>query len=250
MAELWKYGLLIGVGAIAGFLNVNAGGGSSLTLPTLIFLGLDSAVANGSNRISIFIQNIFAISSFHKQKVHQFRESLIYSLFTLPGVVLGSLMSIRISDEWFQRILAIVMIGIVLTMFFPRSGKIYQDAKSKVKSKWQIYLALLFIGFYGGFIQVGVGFLLMAALYHLLRISLVYVNMHKVFIVMIYMIPSLIIFIVTGNIHWGFGITLSLGNAIGGWWGAKVQVKGGERIICLVLAAAIVIMASKLLKIF
>jgi uncharacterized membrane protein YfcA len=250
MTEIWKYGLLIGVGIIAGFINVNAGGGSSLTLPTLIFLGLDSAVANGSNRISIFIQNIFAISSFHKQKVHQFRESLIYSLFTLPGVVLGSLMSIRISDEWFQRILAIVMIGIVLTMFFPQSAKVYQDAKSKVKSKWQIYLALLFIGFYGGFIQVGVGFLLMAALYHLLRISLVYVNMHKVFIVMIYMIPSLIIFIVTGNIHWGFGITLSLGNAIGAWWGAKVQVKGGERIIRLVLAAAIVIMASKLLKIF
>jgi len=250
MAELWKYGLLIGVGIVAGFINVNAGGGSSLTLPALIFLGLDSAVANGSNRISIFIQNIFAISAFHKAKVHQYRESLIYSLFTLPGVVLGSLMSIRISDEWFQRILAIVMIGIVLTMFFPQSTKVYQDSKSRVKSKWQIYLALLFIGFYGGFIQVGVGFLLMAALYHLLRISLVYVNMHKVFIVMIYMIPSLTIFIVTGNIHWGFGITLSLGNAIGGWWGARVQVKGGEKIIRLVLAAAIVIMAIKLLKIF
>lgn len=250
MAELWKYGLLIGVGIVAGFINVNAGGGSSLTLPVLIFLGLDSAVANGSNRISIFIQNIFAVSVFHKQKVYQLRESLIYSLFTLPGVVLGSLMSIRISNEWFQRILAIVMIGIVLTMFFPQSGKVYQDINSKVKSKWQIYLALLFIGFYGGFIQVGVGFLLMAALYHLLQINLVYVNMHKVFVVMIYMIPSLIIFIVTGNVHWGFGIALSLGNAIGGWWGAKVQVKGGERIIRLVLAVAIVIMAIKLLKIF
>jgi len=250
MVELWKYGLLIGVGTIAGFLNVNAGGGSSLTLPVLIFLGLDSAVANGSNRISIFVQNIFAVSAFHKEKVHQLRESLIYSLFTLPGVVLGSLMSIRIGDEWFQRILAIVMIGIVLTMFFPQSAKIYQDTQSKVKSKWQVYLALLFIGFYGGFIQVGVGFLLMAALYHLLRISLVYVNMHKVFIVMIYMIPSLLIFIVTGNIHWGFGVALSAGNAVGAWWGAKVQVKGGERIIRFVLAAAIVIMAFKLLKIF
>jgi len=250
MTELWKYGLLIGVGAIAGFLNVNAGGGSSLTLPALIFLGLDSAVANGSNRISIFIQNIFAVSAFHKEKIHQFRESLVYSLFTLPGVVLGSLMSIRIGDEWFQRILAMIMIGIVLTMFIPQARKVYQDVESKVKSKWQIYLALLFIGFYGGFIQVGVGFLLMAALYHLLRISLVYVNMHKVFIVMIYMIPSLLIFIVTGNIHWGFGIALSVGNAVGAWWGAKVQVKGGEKIIRFVLAAAVVIMATKLLNIF
>ena len=247
MDEFWKFLLLFVVGSIAGFINVNAGGGSTMTLPTLIFLGLDSTLANGTNRVAILIQNIFAISSFRKQKVHQFSESLKLSYITLPGAIIGALVSIRISDEWFQRILAVVMIGIVVTMFIPRTKKTYQDDLSKSEHKWLIYVVLFFIGFYGGFIQVGVGFLFMAALYHLLKISLVHVNMHKVFIVLIYTIPSLAVFALSGNINWIFGFSLAAGNALGAWFGVKALVKGGEKLIRCVLALAIVIMAGKLL---
>lgn len=249
MDELWQFLLLFGVGAVAGFVNVNAGGGSTLTLPTMIFLGLDGALANGTNRIAILIQNIFAVSSFRKQKVHQFGESLKLSYITLPGAIIGALVSIRISDEWFQRILALIMIGIVVTMFIPRTKKTYQDAISQAEHKWLIYVALFFIGFYGGFIQVGVGFLFMAALYHILKISLVHVNMHKVFIILIYTIPSLAVFAFSGNVNWGFGLVLAAGNALGAWFGAKASVKGGERLIRYVLAIAIVLMAAKLILI-
>ncbi len=248
--ELWKLGLLFLVGSVAGFINVNAGGGSTLTLPMLIFLGLDSALANGTNRVAILVQNIFAVSSFRRQKVFHPQESLKLSLITLPGAVLGAMVSIRIDDAWFQRILAIIMIGIVLSMFIPKTQKNYQDIISTARHKWLIYIALFFIGFYGGFIQVGVGFLFMAALYHILRISLVYVNMHKVFIVLLYTIPSLLVFALNGKVNWGFGLSLAIGNAIGGWWGAKASVKGGEKLIRCVLAAAIVLMAVKLLKVF
>jgi len=247
MDEFWKFSLLFVVGSVAGFINVNAGGGSTITLPTMIFLGLDSTLANGTNRVAILIQNIFAISSFRKQKVHQFSESLKLSYITLPGAIIGALVSIRVSDEWFQHILAAVMIGIVVTMFIPRTQKIYQDDISKSEYKWLIYVVLFFIGFYGGFIQVGVGFLFMAALYHILKISLVHVNMHKVFIVLIYTIPSLAIFALSGNVNWSFGLSLAAGNALGAWWGAKASVKGGEKLIRYVLALAIVIMAGKLL---
>jgi len=248
--NLWKLIVLFIVGSIAGFINVNAGGGSTLTLPTLLFLGLDSALANGTNRIGILIQNLFAVISFRKQDVYQFRESLKYSFITLPGAVIGALVSVRINDEWFKRILAIVMIGIVISMFLPQAKKNYRNINSVAKNQWLIYIVLFLIGFYGGFIQVGVGFLLMAALYHILKIGLVYVNMHKVFIIFIYTIPSLMIFILTGNVNWGYGLSLAFGNALGGWWGAKASVKGGEKLIRLVLATAIALMALRLLKIF
>jgi len=250
MEDLWKFVLLFAVGSIAGFINVNAGGGSTLTLPTLIFLGLDSALANGTNRIGILLQNLFAVTSFRKHNVHQFKESLKFSSITLPGAVIGALVSVRINDEWFQRILAIVMLGIVISLFLPQMKKNYQDVTSIAKNRWLIYVVLFFIGFYGGFIQVGVGFLFMAALYHILQISLIYVNMHKVFIIMIYTVPSLFIFTLTGNVNWGFGLSLAFGNALGGWWGAKASVKGGEKLIRYVLALAIVLMAVKLLKLF
>lgn len=239
--------LLFGVGAVAGFINVNAGGGSSLTLPTLIFLGLDAAVANGTNRIGLILQNIFAVSSFRKNRVYKFKTSIFLAVFTLPGAIVGALIATQVSNILFQRILGGVLILIVFSMIFFRSYK--KNALESTRS-WFIYPALFCIGFYGGFLQVGVGFLFMAALYHLLRVNLVFVNMHKVFIILIYTIPALAVFSLTGNVNWQFGLVLAAGNALGGWWGAHAAVKGGEKVIRIVLAVAIIIMAGKLFGLY
>jgi uncharacterized membrane protein YfcA len=247
--DYWNWLLLFGVGSIAGFINVNAGGGSSLTLPTLIFMGLDGALANGTNRIAIFIQNIFAVASFRNRQMHQFKTSTELSLYTLPGAILGAFLAVRISSELFERILGGVLIFIVLSLLFSGSYK-NRNSDRKDQRSWWIYPALLGIGFYGGFLQIGVGFLFMAALYHLLRVDLVTVNMHKVFIILIYTLPALLIFIWSGNVNWKYGLSLAAGNAFGGWWGAHVAVKGGERAIRIILAIAISIMALKLFGIF
>ncbi len=241
--------LLFGVGAVAGFINVNAGGGSSLTLPTLIFIGLDGAVANGTNRIALIIQNILAVSSFHKNRAYQFKTSLKFAAFTLPGAVIGALISTKISNILFQQILGGVLIFIVFSMFFSRS---YKDNNSNISShkNWLVYPALLGIGFYGGFIQAGVGFLFMAALYHLLRLDLVLVNMHKVFIILIYTFPALLVFVLTGNVNWICGSVLGAGNAFGAWWGVHTAIKGGEKAIRIILTVAITIMALKLFGLF
>ena len=241
--------LLFGVGSIAGFINVNAGGGSSLTLPTLIFLGLEGALANGTNRVAIFIQNIFAVASFKKNEMHQFRASTELSLFTLPGAILGALLAVRVSSVLFERILGVVLILIVISLFFSRSYREKNEGEKSQKN-WLVYPVLIVIGFYGGFLQIGVGFLFMAALYHLLKINLVLVNMHKVFIVLIYTLPALLIFTVTGNVNWKYGLALATGNALGGWWGARAAVKGGEKIIRIILAIAITIMAFKLFGLY
>ncbi|RMF56345.1 MAG: sulfite exporter TauE/SafE family protein [Calditrichaeota bacterium] len=248
MDELTRLFVLFGVGVIAGVMNVMAGGGSSLSLPILIFMGLDSAVANGTNRIAIFIQNIAAILSFRQQKFHQFTTSLKMAVWTLPGGIIGALVAIRISDEWFQRILAVVLLGVILSMLIPQNYTTQpQDSLSGWK-RFLIYPALFGIGFYGGFIQVGVGFLLMAALYHLLRVNLVVVNMHKVFIVFIYTVPALAIFIFSGNVDWILGLSLAAGNSLGGWWAARLSVKKGEKIIRWILFLALMIMAYKLFR--
>jgi len=248
MAEMLKLGILLITGVIAGFINVNAGGGSSLTLPVMIFMGLDSSVANGTNRIGILVQTFSSVSSFHKEKFHDFKTSFKLACFALPGAIAGALVSVQLSDDAFQKILGILMIGIVISMIFSSKKKDLQSRNTQ--PSWWLYPAMIGVGFYGGFIQVGVGFLLMASLYYLLKVSLIRVNMHKVFIVFIYTIPALVVFILTRNIHWIFGIVLALGMALGGWWGAKIAVKGGEKVIRIVLIVAIIIMAVKLLGIF
>lgn len=240
--------LLFVVAFISGFINVGAGGGSSLTLPTLIFLGLNSSLANGTNRVGVIMQNIAAIYSFKKSNYSQFRLSLKLSLLTLPGAIAGAILAVKLNDELFQKILGIVMIGIIISMFLPKA-KNTKDGENNQKISWWVYISMFCVGFYGGFLQVGVGFLIMASIQHLMKLNLIYVNMHKVFIIVFFSVPALLIFAFTGNVNWFWGIMLGFGNAAGGWWSAKLSIKKGEKLIKIVLVIAIFIMALDLLNI-
>lgn len=249
MTDFVQLIIMFFVGIAAGFINVNAGGGSALTLPILIFFGLDASVANGTNRIAIILQNISAVSSFKREQYSQFNLSFKLGLMTLPGAIIGAYFAINISNEVFEIILALIMIGVILSMIIPRK-EIRVAADGNGKQSWLVFLSMFGIGFYGGFIQVGVGFLLMAALHHLMKLNLVYVNMHKVFIVLLYTVPALLIFIISDNINWILGLSLAAGNMIGAWWGVKYSIKGGEKYIRIILIVAVIIMVVKLLKIF
>ena len=252
MIEYYQLPLLFAIGTVAGLLNVMAGGGSALTLPALIFLGLDSALANGTNRVAIVVQNLSAILSFRQEKMYQFRTSMKMALWTLPGGVLGAILAIRISDEWFQKVLGIVLIFVVISMMFSPSGKKgdFLSEAQLIKRTWFVYPSLFMVGFYGGFIQVGIGFILMAILFHLMRLDLLLVNMHKVFIVLVYTLPALLIFIWNGNVDWALGLSLAAGNSFGGWWAAKLSVKKGDRFIRYFLFVAVLFMAGKLLEFY
>ena len=248
MPDIYGIIILFVVGAVAAFINVNAGGGSSLTLPVLIFLGLDPSVANGTNRVAILFQNISAVYAFKKEKFYELKNSLILSALTLPGAIIGAVTAVSISDKLFETILGVIMIFIIITMLLPK--KKMDKTSSDFAIDWKIIVAMIVVGFYGAFLQVGVGFLLMAAFQYLMKLDLIRVNMHKVFVVFVFTLPALLVFVLTDNVNWFFGLTLSAGNAFGGWWGAKLSVKKGEKLIKFVLIVAILIMALKLLNVY
>lgn len=249
MDELLKLLLLFGVGSVAGFINVMAGGGSTITLPILIFLGLEGSLANGTNRVGIFVQALSAVISFRQEKYHKFKLSLKLAAFTLPGAIIGAIIAVNISNELFQKILGYVLLGVSLSILTRRLNQNKTEDDRQQKNTWLIYPTMFAIGFYGGFIQAGVGFLFMASLYHLMRLDLVRVNMHKVFIISIYTFPALLVFFLTGNVNWKYGLVLAAGMAFGAWWSAKISVKKGEKIIRIILIAVLLIMALKLLNI-
>ncbi len=246
MPEALQLLVLFSVGLVAGFVNVMAGGGSTLTMPTMIFLGLNSIAANGTNRIAIFIQNLSALRSFHLEKAYEFKPILKMALWTLPGAITGALVAVQINHTLFQRILAFVIIFVVISIFLPIPNKVNRSNKHS----WLIYPALLGIGFYGGFIQAGVGFLFMAAFRHILQLDLVQVNRYKIFMIFIYTIPALFIFAFHGKIDYIYAIVLASGNALGAWWSAKLSSRKDEKVIRYVLLAAVIFMALKLLQNF
>jgi uncharacterized membrane protein YfcA len=243
--ELWYFPLLATAGIAVGFLNVMAGGGSLISLPILIFLGLDPAMANGTNRVAILVQNITAVSSFRSQGYSEARRSFGLALCTVPGAVAGAFAAVVVDPVLFKRILGIVLVAAVILILRKRPSSADQD--EGVSRPVLAHLAMIGVGFWGGFLQAGVGFLLMPILYQLLRLDLIRVNMHKVFIVGIYTVPALLVFALEGKVWWLGGLALAVGNAVGAWLATRVTITHGERAIRVVFVAAVIAMGVKLI---
>ena len=231
-------------GLAAGFLNVVAGGGSLITLPVLLFLGLPAPLANGTNRLAILVQNVVAAGTFRREGVGDLGGAAPAALLTIPGAIAGALLAVRVSDALFRTILAAVLVLSVFALFAP-SPRARADGR-RARFGAGAALAFLGIGFYGGFIQAGVGILIMAAFRALFGVDLVRVNAWKVVVVLVFSVPALVVFIATANVDWVTGGVLAAGTATGAIIGARLSVRRGEGAIRIVVAAALVLMAVRL----
>lgn len=240
--------LLFGTGIAAGFLNTVAFGGSLLALPVLIFLGLPTAVANGTNRIAIFCQNFSAIMGFRRKGVSDFSYSILLAIPAVIGAVIGATIAVDIKDAVFNLILAAVMITmLVLTLINPTERLKDRIESNDTRSKIIAMVVFFFIGIYGGFIQAGVGLLVITALRLLTGIDLVRTNAIKVFVIFFYTVVALGIFIIKDKVNWYLGPTLAIGNACGAWLGSHWAVEKGDKWIKVVLIVAVLAFAIRLI---
>ena len=238
------------MGIAAGFINVLAGGGSLLTVPALIFMDVPGPMANGTNRIAIIAQAGAAIMAFFRRGYHDLKLSLSLAVTLMPGAAIGAYMGTHIDGVWFNRLLACVMLTVMLVMLFePKSPPKRLDAGARASRKRMIvtHLLIAVIGFYGGLIHIGIGFLLMPVLNRVAQLDLIEVNMHKMAIILPYSILALVIFARETGVLWGAGLALALGNAAGGWLGVHFAVKKGEKLVKLVFNLALAALIVKLM---
>lgn len=243
----WHYPLLILVGFIAGFINTMAGGGSLLTLPLLIFLGLPSAVANGTNRIAIFMSAFSATAGFKSKGISNYPFNFYLGFSGLIGALIGAQIAVDIKGELFNKILAVIMIVVVLLIVFkPKIDSVNILERLTGKHLYISMVAFFFIGIYGGFINAGIGFVIMLFLHYYNKLNLVKVNATKVVIVLIYTTGAIITFALAGKINWIYGIFLASGNFLGGWISSRWSVKKGEKAIKAFLVVMVLLMSIKL----
>jgi len=239
--------LLIVVGFVAGFINTLAGGGSLLTLPLLIFMGLPPSVANGTNRIGIVLQMLAGTAGFKSKGVVSFPFSIYLGIAALLGAVLGAQIAIDIKGETFTKILSFVMIAVVLIIVFKPKLQLQQLAERTTgKHLWMSCIAFFLFGIYGGFLNAGLGFILILFLHHFNRFSLVKSNATKAVVIVIYMSAALGIFILNDKIDWAMGLTMAIGTSLGGWVASRYSVKKGDGFIKVFLVIAVSFMAVKL----
>ena len=243
-----KYALVLVAGLAAGFFNVVAGGGSLITVPAMIFLGLPPAMANGTNRIAILSQNITSVNRFKKKGYFSPKVGLILGLVASVGALIGSNIAVDLPAEVFNKILSGVMVLVLILTLFGKKNTTAKlnNPEDVVKNMPLLAVAFFFVGIYGGFIQAGVGFIIIAVFSLISGTTLVRTNSMKVFIVMVYTIPSLIVFILNGQVQWTTGIVLAIGNSVGAWIGTNFSVSKGDKWIKIILSVTISAMAVKL----
>lgn len=246
MPEWIGYAALFATGLAAGVLNVLAGGGSFLTLPVLIFFGLPATVANATNRVAILLQNVGGVWGFHRHRVLPWRWALLASGPAVLGAVLGTWAALEVSDEAFRRILALLMVAITLWSLVDRSTP--RSAADPLPPRpGARHLAILSAGFfvvgtYGGFVQAGVGFLILAVL-SFAGLDLVRGNAIKLLMVLLFTVVSLGIFVWQDQVVWAPGLVLGAGNLLGALLGVRLTVLKGHAWVKRVVTVTVVVFA-------
>lgn len=244
---LTKILVILTAGISAGFINTMAGGGSLITLPLLIFLGLPAAVANGTNRAALLVENITAVINFRNKGYFDYKFGLILALPAVIGSLIGAQIAISISEQLFNQLLAVIMF-IMLILIIWNPAKNIKISEKNLSKKRKIISSFVFflIGIYGGFMQAGVGIIIIAALSLLTGFSLVKINSLKVFVVAIYIFSSLSIFIFNAKVDWGIALILAFGNGTGSFLASTLAVEKGEKLVKVVLTISVLFMAAYL----
>ena len=242
--EIYEVLILLFCGLFSGAINTLAGGGSLITLPIMIFLGLPPTIANGTNRVQLIFQNIFAVYGFKSKGISNFKFSAHLSISALIGSILGAYIAVDFSEDLFKKFLSIIMIMVMFSILIKNKNETYQI--NKIKNKWFSIILFFFIGIYGGFIHAGVGFLMILVLSKINFLKIAQSNSIKVFVALIFSTAAFLVFLNEDKINWIYGLNISLGSAIGGWLASRWSYNKSDKILKYFLSFMIFIMAIKL----
>jgi uncharacterized protein len=224
----WTYPVLFLAGVAVSFVNSVSGGGSTLSLPLLIFLGLPTATANGTNRLGILLGSLSSLFAFRSQGIFMPRLAARVGAPAMAGALAGSLLAVRLPDRIFNPILAAVVLFVVaMTVRGHRPNAEEGQAPELRGDAWAL-LAYLGIGFYGGFIQAGSGLIMIYAFTRLGNLGIIRANALKVSNTVLFISVSLAAFAASGHIDWPMAAALAAGNLAGGWLGSVTQLRRGE----------------------
>lgn len=237
----WGGLAILVIGAmVAGVINTMAGGGSMLVLPLLVAVGLPPSVANGTLRVGVLVQSVAAVATFHRRGE---RLSSVVAKLAGPvvgGAAVGTWGATHLDDAWLQPVIG-VLFAIWAVVLIVRPGGFTTPRSEPRPPTLGLYVVAFFVGIYGGFLQVAVGFPLLAMLTMGLGYTAVRANAIKVALTGLYTLVALPMFAMAGQVAWAEGIALAAGSLLGGFIGTRWQLRSGTSVVrwfVIVMAAA------------
>jgi len=249
--EWYLWVALVVAGFICGFVNVLAGSGSLITLPLLMFIGLPANVANGTNRIVILLQSVVGVGSFKKFKQLNLKQGLWLIIPAVIGSVIGAQLAVDIDEAMMRKVIGGLLVGMLLLIVFkPEAWVKGQAGIQHAKPNFIQVVIFAIIGLYGGFIQAGVGFFLLAALVLGSGFDLIKANALKLLVVLLYTPFALVVFILNDQVDYVVGLVMSVGSMAGAYVATRVAIKHGAVFVRYFLIIVLVVSSLELIGVF
>jgi len=251
LTELLLY--LLG-GFLAGMINTLAGNGSAITLSLLIFSGMPAPVANATNRIGALAQTLTAVGSLRRspRTVLLFRQSRFFMIPALLGALLGAWLAIDVPEFWLKRFIGVVMLVLLATLLLkPRRWAAPTQVGHPHRTVHNEVLVFL-TGVYAGFIQMGLGIMLLSLLVLVARYSLRDANIIKLILALVFVLPAFLVFLSSGDFRWAPGLALAGGQVGGAFLAARYILYWPQAnvIVRYLLIAILSVSAAHLLGLF
>lgn len=235
--------LLIVSGIVVGFINTLAGGGAIMSMTVFMALGLPIGVANGTNRIAVVLQNLTSSAVFIKKRMLDIRSGLKLSIPAIIGNIAGSLVATQINETVFKICMGVVLFAILAYMLFTKP---HLHGGHGLEIKWWHYLWFLLIGFYGGYVYIGLGYLILAITLTTMHLDIITANVIKGFVIFVATPFSLIIFMIHGQVDYAVGLLHALGNIIGTYFASHYGINWGTKFLRYFMIAVVLVSIADL----
>jgi uncharacterized membrane protein YfcA len=246
-----EHAILAVAGVATGFLNMIAGGGSLISLPVLMLLGLPADVANGTNRLAIVSQSFAGTTAFQRLGRYDRRGVTWVLTASAAGAATGAFAATLVPPGALRVVLLVVMIAMSITILVtPRA---IGAAAPDEAPRWETHRAagaagLFAAGLYGGFIQAGVGFLLMAVLGGILHYDVLGTAALKTLSTLVFGALALAIFAAAGMVDWPIAALLAAYTTVGALAGVRMAQRAPHRLLrAIAFGAAVAVSLSALL---
>lgn len=247
---LWTYALAVVAGLFAGIVNTMAGSGSLVTLPMLVFLGLPTPIANATNRVGVTVQNIVSLTTLRRRGALELQSSAWYVVPVLIGSVAGAQVAVELDERTLNLVIGGIMAAMLIVLLFnPRDFLAERTPQPGDRPAWWLLPVFLGIGFYGGFIQAGVGIMLLVGLVIGAKLGAMHANGIKLFLTLLFTAAALLVFAWHDQVDWAIGAIVATGQGAGGWVAARF-LSESERAGVWIRRALIAVVAVSCFKFF
>lgn len=218
--------ILLISGLLVGFINTIAAGATAISISVFMLLGLPPMVANGTNRLPVVLQNMMSVVNFKRQNLLDINMGLKLSVPIIIGSIVGAMAASYTTDTIFKVSLGIVL-TIILVFMIASPLKYLKGEHNPRPVTLKYYILFLLAGFYGGFIYVGLGYIVMAAAIAGLRLDIIRANAMKGFIALVTTPFALAVFMIEGNVNYTYGLIHAVGNIAGAYIASNNVTKFG-----------------------